>query len=71
MEMVAAILKKTVISVSETDGDHDFDAKGSNDDFNSDALVLTNETFDFQMADEDLAVEDHFDECDFSRDWLL
>jgi len=53
-----------VISVSETDGEHDFDAKGSNE-FNSDSLVLTNETFDFQMADEDLAVEDNFDECDF------
>ena len=38
---------------------------------NSDALVLTNETIDFQMTDEDLAVEDHFDECDFNQDWLL
>ena len=57
--------EKPVISVSETDGEHDFDAKGSNDEFNSDSLVLTNETFDFQMADEDLTVEDHFDVCDF------
>ena len=36
--------------------------------FDSDSLVLTNETFDFQKANEDIVVEDHFDECDFIRD---
>ena len=57
-----------VICVSDTDGDHDFDAKESNDEFNSNSLVHTNKTFDYQMADEDLDIEDHFDERDFIRD---
>jgi len=33
-----------------------------------DSLVLTNETFDFQMTDGDLGLEDHIDECDFIGD---
>jgi len=52
-------------SDTDTDGEHDFDAKESKVEFKADLLVLTNETFDFQMTDGDLDLEDHIDECDF------
>ena len=50
--------------MSGTAREHDFDSKQRTDEFNFGFLVFTNETFYFQMADEDLAEEDHFDKCD-------
>jgi len=54
-----------VICESDTDRKYDFNAKESKDEFNADSLVLTNETFDFQVTDRDFDLEDHIDECDF------
>jgi len=59
----AAILKHpSFVNQMENQMDSMTDAKESKDESNADSLVLTNETFDFQMTDGALDLEDHIDE---------